>query len=643
MSRVWTALALGWRVALRSTGHGRLRSLALVLSSMVGTVLVLSTLMLARAARVSTKASMDPTFTDDSGPVLLAGAVVAVLLPVAVLSASVARLSAALREQRQSRLHLLGLTPAQVRWVGLGEVGVLALCGWLCGVVAVWLSRPVLAGAEFGGHRYTVAQLGPGGWEVLISAVVAPVLIAVVSLAGGTRGRLALATARGAGTSRPGIWRPLVIGAGLVLLVMGRAQPAPTDAAPGHRDTLILSGIALLALGTVLVLPVVVRFLATYLIARGDPVATIAGRRLQAQPGTQTRVLSSLLIALFLATAAQGLVVAFQDVPQYKVARFHATTESSTAVQVPAGTTDEQVRDQALAVSGVRNAVTTRTVATSCDLADPFLCEHNYVIVASCADLQQIAPGTAGCQDDRAAWIGPAYDLAPSEPLLLHLRAHDQDGLASGATLTTVSLDPSSSITVPEMLRDRFNGWMFVPTDLPGVQEAAAEHGTAQVHVTADPQRTLFTTLVAAGLQPTSMWDMNEMDRIQRTTDGVRLIGVVALLLGLLSCTIGALDRAAERRREVVRLQLLGVPARTLLRAHWLEVALPLLLGTTLALSLGWLSADSYLTLVNPALDIPADFIRPMVFAAVLGGALVAGATSLAANPRIRPEYIRAA
>lgn len=29
--------------------------------------------------------------------------------------------------------------------------------------------------------------------------------------------------------------------------------------------------------------------------------------------------------------------------------------------------------------------------------------------------------------------------------------------------------------------------------------------------------------------------------------------------------------------------------------SHWLEVALPLLLGTTLALGLGWVAAESYL------------------------------------------------
>lgn len=135
------------------------------------------------------------------------------------------------------------------------------------------------------------------------------------------------------------------------------------------------------------------------------------------------------------------------------------------------------------------------------------------------------------------------------------------------------------------------------------------------------------------------------MDRIQRTIDTVRLVGALVLTLGLTTCAVGALDRALERRREVVRLQLLGVPARILTLSHWVEVAVPIVLGTGLALGLGWLAADSYLLLVSDdeRLRIAPSFIWPMIAAAGIGSLLVAWITSLAANPKIRPELIRAA
>lgn len=236
----------------------------------------------------------------------------------------------------------------------------------------------------------------------------------------------------------------------------------------------------------------------------------------------------------------------------------------------------------------------THRLAATCD-GEPVLCEHNPVVVASCGDLQKIAPSTTGCREDRAAWIGSPNSGPGTWPITLELRGLSQDGLATGPVLTNITLDKSDVITLPELMVDRVNGWIVVPPALPGVAQAASTHGQPVVAITADPQRALFETLLAAGLHPSGFWDTNEMHRIQRTTDGIRLLGAVVLLLGLLSCVIGALDRAIERRREVVRLQLMGVPARVLVLSHWLEVALPLLLGTTLALDLGWVAAESYL------------------------------------------------
>src|SRR5699024_3996099 len=146
------------------------------------------------------------------------------------------------------------------------------------------------------------------------------------------------------------------------------------------------------ALGIILVLPVVVRYLAAWLIRRGGPVSTVAGRRLQAQPGTQTRVLSALLVALFLATGAQGVVVTLQDLPQYAIPRHHTTVKASTTLHVPAGTTAEKIAARARAVPGVRDTLVTHQVAASCD-NDSMLCDNLRVIVAPCQTVQQLVPG----------------------------------------------------------------------------------------------------------------------------------------------------------------------------------------------------------------------------------------------------------
>lgn len=476
MSRSLAAFSLGWRLALRPSGHARFRSAALVGAASLGTVLTLATLMVGRAVR-RTPAGF--SVDDGSGRWWLAGAVLAILLPVVVLVATVARLSAALREQRNSRLRLLGLTPAQTRLVNLGESGILAVAGWLTGLALAWMGRPLLAVSGIGARRYEVADLGPGGLEVLVSLAVVPVLVAAMATSTGTGGRRALVTARGAGRSRPGWWRLLPLVAGLAMLALARTSPRPTDLNPGMRDTLVLGGIALLALGTVLILPVVVRYLANGLVRRGGPVSTVAGRRLQAQPGTQTRVLSALLVALFLATAAQGVVVALESVPQYAMPRYHTTVQASAPLHVPAGTTAEEIATRARAAPGVRDTVITHLVPASCENG-PTLCDRLHVHVATCETVQQLAPGTTGCRDERAAWIGQPWNLPglPDE-VTLTLHAEDADGFATGPPMAQVQLDRADAVQLPDGTWDRLSGPILVPLEIAGVLDwASAALGT---------------------------------------------------------------------------------------------------------------------------------------------------------------------
>lgn len=94
------SLELGWRLAIRSTGHGRVRAAMVLLASALGSALLLSVLAVAEAVR----AERVPPPGNQTDSVVLGGAILAVLLPVAVLAATVGRLSAALREHRLSQL-----------------------------------------------------------------------------------------------------------------------------------------------------------------------------------------------------------------------------------------------------------------------------------------------------------------------------------------------------------------------------------------------------------------------------------------------------------------------------------------------------------------------------------------------------------
>ena len=234
-----------------------------------------------------------------------------------------------------------------------------------------------------------------------------------------------------------------------------------------------------------------------------------------------------------------------------------------------------EIEARARTVPGVRDTAVTHIVAASCDNGS-VLCEHLEAEVASCQTVQQLVPGATGCLDDRAAWIGQPYDMPGSSvALTLSLHRDDPGGAPTGPPLAQTPLDRANVVRLPPGTSDRLSAAILVPSGLPGVQEALAETGYAQV----------------------------------------------------------------------VRLQLLGVPSRTLTLSHWLEVAVPILLGAGLALGLGWLSADAYLSFASQDenLRIPLSFIGPMIAAAGIGSLVVAWITSLFANPKIRPELIRAA
>ena len=114
------------------------------------------------------------------------------------------------------------------------------------------------------------------------------------------------------------------------------------------------------------------------------------------------------------------------------------------------------------------------------------------------------------------------------------------------------------------------------------------------------------------------------------------------LSVGLLAFAVTAIDRAVNRRREVVSLQIVGVPASLLRRAQWVEAALPIGVGTVLAVGAGLLASAAYLTYGTAAIWIPWHASGILTLISLAGAMAIAGLTVIAANPRIRPELIRA-
>lgn len=206
-----SAVSLGIRFALRATGSGRRRSAMVTAAATVGTAVALTILAFARADR-----SLHPERYADGGMNVVIGSVMAVVgLQIGALTATVGRLSAAVRTRRLSNLRMLGLTAGRTRIVVAVEVGVAAAAGAAAGVAVFLACRPVLGRLHTGGVRWTSELLHPGPLAMGAVPVVTVVLtIALAALPDRFDPRTSASRVRGGPSSAPSKWRliPLVVG-----------------------------------------------------------------------------------------------------------------------------------------------------------------------------------------------------------------------------------------------------------------------------------------------------------------------------------------------------------------------------------------------------------------------------------------------
>jgi putative ABC transport system permease protein len=360
-----------------------------------------------------------------------------------------------------------------------------------------------------------------------------------------------------------------------------------------------------------------------------SPVATVAGRRMQVQPAGVSRLVSGLLIGLFVVTGARGVVGAFESGAQ------EATRQLTEQQRVElAATIDSEsiVAAHAGEVPGVRHVLSFPTLSTSCGRHG---CED--AIVATCAQLHTIAPALHGCVDNTPMWLEHGVHSS-STTLRWHVRTHEELShkivASTPAPRKHVSGDTSSELSP-------LTASVLMPPSLVDLRELPAST-QIEVLVLGTPGRTLADKLAGAGLTVESSADFGFYDYVAGLRAIVWTVAAVLLSVGLLAFAVAAVDRAVNRRREVVALQLVGVPASLLRRAQWVEAALPIGVGTVFAIGTGLLAAAAYLTYGNAGHWTPWHAAGILALISLTGAAAIAGLTVIAANPRIRPDLIRA-
>jgi putative ABC transport system permease protein len=632
------AVRLGVRLAWGGTWEQRLRAASVSCAVAVGAVV-----LLAMAGVASSEAAQWPdVYADPDSRRLFAAVVAAVCLPVMVLAATVGRLSAGLRDRRMANLRLLGLGRGNVRLAVAVETGLGAAAGAILGALAYLPIRPVIGSIQVADRRWPPSTLWPPMWAypaVILGLTV--VVVAVSALPQRLDMAATLRRARRADDNRPRWWRvvPLSVGIAACVFVIG------SDSTRGVTTPVVVAlfgGVSLLGLGLILLVPTFVRLLADAILRLTQrPTLTIAARRLQAQPAGVSRVISGLLLGLFLVVGARSVVVAFEDTPQYRSASDQIRHGQRVVISVDSAHID-QVSRQAAGVLGVRRVTPFPMLGTSCTGTGPCVS----AVVGTCQQLHDIAPQIAGCVEGQPFAISPSWDTEHPPTLVPPLHALHQGvpirGLPGldGVAIPTRTAAVTAATDVGLSPIDPMGGNLLLPPNTPGLAPLLRVTDRS-IFVQGPPGRTLTDQLDRIGGGSISVPDFGAYDFVARLRALVWAVATIILSVGLLTFGIAAIDRAVTRRREVTALQLAGVPRRLLRRTQQIEAALPLALGSTLAIGFGLLAGATYLSLNEGHHRLPTTPALVLAGIAIAGSILIGTLTVIASCPRISPDLIR--
>lgn len=233
---------------------------------------------------------------------VLAGLAVALLVvPLAVLGAAAARLSARSHDQRLATVRLLGGTPALAAAVTVIESAAVALAGVLSGVVLYLLGAPLVGLLHFRGQAIGAAMFMPVGAIALLALAV--VAVGVVSAVVGLRrlnvSPLGVRTRAAAPGAR---WIRALI-AGVVIVTAFTALQFLS----AFRDFALMIAVLIGAFAAVLAVlnivgPWAVRLLAGHSLTRAQtPERLLAARMILESPAAAWRQVSAVAMTSFVA------------------------------------------------------------------------------------------------------------------------------------------------------------------------------------------------------------------------------------------------------------------------------------------------------------------------------------------------------
>lgn len=528
---------------------------------------------------------------------LLSVAAVAVSVPLAML---VVGSSALLRERRRrtlGALELLGATPRAVRLITAAEVTVVAVAGWVLGVVATpWLLRAIAGllpapAAWFAGD--VSLRLGPS-----LAAMAFFVAVAVLTA---IRGRGGMSEGRGRSGRMRALPRLLPTVAAVGTLAVLAGWPWQPGSSPrGWVVFLGMGALSVAVIGLAWAGPLIVAACGRRLARSGRPAVALGGSRLAADPRTGT--LGALAITL--AVTASGVVgaitgqIAYLDTELYRTdPKLTATVVETDRLPQVRAALPEGAAYTEVTVSGIWNGSGKRLSSDPLEGPDPL------VAVGDCVPLlERLVPERASearklcaggvvrlegqfatelpAKGSFALKPDPAYDEAEPRP-------HDDDPRfalpesGSHAVAYPEQRGVAREVVIPDLLVDAA-AWSRAGGEVPTAGTLLAPGHDADA--TGVRTRVLDADRTAKVRDTASAYQ----ERLDRTGQYRGWFGIAALVtLGVAAAfvVVSALTALLERRRSHAYLGIVGVPPGVLGRAWTLYAVLPVLV----LLPVGWL------------------------------------------------------
>ncbi|MET8167513.1 FtsX-like permease family protein [Streptomyces sp. NPDC005329] len=562
-----------------------------------------------------------------------------VLLPLAVYLSVCARLSAAARTRRLAALRLVGLSKKGVQRVNAAETVAAALLGALLGLGIYAVANQLISRVGLPGFRWYPSDGSLSLSATFICLLGCPTLAWFAGAVGARKAATnPLAVRRSAVEKPPAKWGllPLLPGLGIVTgyCVAGATGHVPRDTS--LSSTLMPLAVVLVGIGLVLSLPILSRSLSRTLArtCRSLPLG-LAMRRNEVEPGGVLRVATGLVLLVYAASLAQGVLIELDQVSK--------NTSPVQSYRLPLDGVPQDEQSAFEAVAGVRGYGVEASSWRDRDTEFPPMIS---AMVATCSQLRGMVPKIGRCTDGQPfRVVNPREtydeDSKPGAIFPFHLRNErgerhvmtvrvpkrqviygDESGisaLSSGQVVVPPSFLPAGfrpenatlilvSSSAPQTVR-------AVLDDIGGV-DPIAKVMTPGVVVTALQQITVVKTILALGM-------------------------VLGLIIGVAAYLVAATDRAVERRRQVTALSLLGARPRTLRTLQVAQVVLPLAVGLVLAVVAGKAAESSYLVTGGGEIFWDGSGV-PLLLACALGAVVVAAVGSLPLiGRRIDPELIR--